>query len=248
MQCEISENDTMNVSRRLSHSRLGPLLCRQLECFCTMDFILFPGCSGSPTSNHWWQCMTESYCPYICNFWGWSLRWPFCQFSVGRIAAHFVVVETFMDSVPNYEGLSAASNCCRDTSQSTHTILLMSLTNMFSVEGSPLFVFIHDTHPTICSCSTISALVGWQKICAVHSHSLWMFMGSMFCANRNWVIVCTSSLVNSFSKVAILQLTLCQHCISCTVDDTCFLVVGAHTNLQRLLVSQKQNRGTYFLT
>jgi len=35
------------------------------------------------------------------------------------------------------------------------------------------------------------------------------------------LLVCTLSLVNSCSKVAFLQLTLCQHCISCSVVDTC---------------------------
>lgn len=58
------------------------------------------------------------------------------------------------------------------------------------------------------------------------------------------LLVCTLSLVNSFSKVAILQLTLCQHCISCTAVDTCHqfwvhIPMCDSNNLQGLLFSQK---------
>jgi hypothetical protein len=47
-----------------------------------------------------------------------------------------------------------------------------------------------------------------------------MFMGSMFVPTGMLLLACCSTLVNSFSKAAILQLTLYKHCISCTVDGT----------------------------
>lgn len=103
------------------------------------------------------------------------------------------------------EGLNATSTC---------TILLVSVTNMLVLIVGHFC--LHYTCPNICSCSTIAALVGRQislryrqprAVCGC----LWV---PCFVPTGMGLLVCTSSLVNSFSKVAILQLTLCQHCIS----------------------------------
>jgi hypothetical protein len=90
-----------------------------------------------------------------------------------------------------------------------------------------------------------------HHICTIHIAQSVDVMGSVFCAHRSQITVCTSSLVHFLSTVTIFQVTLRRQHISCTSDNTCHLVQGAcinawqNSSLPQPFVLQEYNWETY---